>query len=50
MHAFVSGVLLWVSGFDEFGGDAELNPPDRQLREAPEGIRREWSTVVGADT
>lgn len=48
MHAFVSGVLLRVSGFDEFGCDPELYPPDGQLRESSEGGRSERCPVVGA--
>ena len=50
MHAFVSGVLLRVSGFDQFWGDAELYPPDGQLRESSECSRCERLPVVGADT
>ena len=49
MHAFVSGVLLRMSGFDEFGRDAELYPPDGQLREASECGRSERCSVVGAN-
>ena len=49
MHAFVASVLLWFSGLDELGDDAEADPPDGQLGDAPEGVGSEGWSVVGAD-
>jgi hypothetical protein len=50
MHAFVPGVLLGLAGLDELWGDAELDPPDGELREATDGGRGEGVAVVGSDT
>jgi hypothetical protein len=31
MHALMAAVLLWMTGLDAFDGDAEPEPPDREL-------------------
>jgi hypothetical protein len=49
MHAFVSGVLLGLARLDELRGDAEFDPPDRELGEATDGGRGEGVAVVGSD-
>src|SRR6266568_2175942 len=49
VHAFVSSVLLRMSGLDAFRHDAQLDPPDRQPRQAAERRRGERRPVVGAD-
>lgn len=36
MEPFVPGILLGVAGLDELGDDAELDPPDGELREPSE--------------
>ena len=33
MHPLVLTVLLWLSRINQFGSDAEPDPPDRELRE-----------------
>lgn len=50
MHAFVATILLGFARFDEFGHDAETDPPDRQLRDPPQGVGGERWAVVGSDT
>ncbi len=50
VHAFVAAVLLGLAGLDEFGEDAEADPPDRERGEAAERVGGEGGTVVGADT
>ena len=49
VHAFVAAVLLGFAGFDEFGQDAETNPPGRERRESGEGVGGERGAVIGAD-
>ena len=49
MHAFVAAVLLWPTGLDELGENAESHPPGGQSREARQGIRGERHAVVAAD-
>ena len=49
VHAFVSSVLLWVSGLDEFGVDAESDPPDGEPGDPSERSGSERSAVVRAD-
>ena len=50
MHALVSSVLVGRSRLDEFGQDAERDPPDRELGESGERVwRGEGHTVVGSD-
>jgi hypothetical protein len=49
VHALVATILLRGGGLDEVGEDAELDPPDRELRQATERHGRERRTVVGAD-
>ncbi len=49
VHAFVSSVLLGVSRLDEFGIDAEPDPPDGEPRDPSECSGCERSAVVRAD-
>jgi hypothetical protein len=49
VEAFVSAVLLGVGGLDEFGGDAEPDPPGGELGQAAEGAGGEGDAVVRAD-
>jgi len=50
VHAFVAPVLLRLAGLDEFGRNAERDPPDGELREARNGGGSEGRAVVGADS
>ena len=50
MHALVAAVLLRVAGLDALDGDAEPEPPDRELGEVEEAVRAgERHAIVGAD-
>src|SRR5215475_7440135 len=50
VHALVTAVLLRVTRLDAFDGDAQAQPPDRQLGEVEQRVRAsKWNTVVGAD-
>jgi hypothetical protein len=43
-------VLLRMAGLDALDLDAEPQPPDRELGELKQSMRRgEWNSVVGAD-
>lgn len=48
VHAFVSSVLLWLSGLDTLMRNAELDPPDGELGEATQRDRCKGSSVVGS--
>jgi len=49
MHALVAAVLLRRPGGDPFGADAELDPPDREPRQARGRDGGERRPVVGAN-
>jgi hypothetical protein len=49
MHVLVLAVLVRAGGFDELGGDAEPDEPDRERGEAAEGVGGEGRSVVGPD-
>ena len=50
VHAFVSSILLGVGRLDEFGKDAQSDPPDRQPGEPGEGGGgSKGGAVVGTD-
>ena len=50
VHALVTAVLLRVAGLDALDGDAQAQPPDRQLGEVEQGVGAgEGDAVVGAD-
>jgi len=49
MEAFVAAVLLGARGFDELRLDAQLDPPDGELREPGDRGARERISVVGPD-
>ena len=50
VHALVAAVLLRMAGLDALDGDAEPQPPDRELGEVEQGIGTgEGDAVVGAD-
>jgi hypothetical protein len=50
MHAFVSSVLLGMTGLDAFDLDSEAQPPDGKLAQVIQGVgRSEWDAVIGAD-
>ena len=50
VHALVTAVLLRMAGLDAFDGDAEPEPPDRELGEIEQGVGTgEGHAVVGAD-
>jgi hypothetical protein len=40
---------LWLARLDQFGPDAEPDPPDREFREPRQGGGGEGRPVVGAD-
>ena len=50
VHALVTAVLLRMARFDALDGDAEAEPPDRQLGEVEERVRAgERNAIIGAD-
>jgi hypothetical protein len=49
VHPLVAAILVGAGGLDEFGADAEPEPPDAELREAAEGTGGEGLPIVGAD-
>jgi hypothetical protein len=49
VHAFVATVLLGLTGFDEIGQDAELDPPDGEARETAQGHGGEGRAVISAN-
>ena len=50
MHALMAAVLLRLARLDALDGDAEPEPPDRELGEVEQGIGTgEGDAVVGAD-
>ena len=50
VHALVSAVLLRVARLDALDGNAEAQPPDRELAEIEQGIGTgEGNAIVGAD-
>lgn len=50
MHAFVTPVLLRMSGLDAFDADAQAQPPHRELAQVKERVcGRERYPVVAAD-
>src|SRR5262245_28847200 len=50
MHAFMAAVLLWMARPDPLDLDPQPQPPDRQLTEIEEGIRRgEGNAVIRAN-
>ena len=50
VHALVAAVLLRMAGLDALDGDAEPQPPDRELGEIEQGVGTgEGHAVVGAD-
>ncbi len=50
VHALMAAVLLRLAGLDAFDGDAEAQPPDRELGEIEQGVwTGEGNAVVGAD-
>jgi len=48
VHAFVRAVLLRAPRPDTLMGDAETHPPDVEIRQAVDRLRRERHPVVGA--
>src|SRR5467141_2421380 len=50
VHAFMPAILLWMTGLDAFDGDAQSQPPDRELGEVEQRVGRgEGHAVVRAD-
>ena len=50
VHALVAAVLLRMARLDALDGDAEAQPPDRELGEIEQGVGTgEGHAVVGAD-
>jgi hypothetical protein len=50
MHTLVTAVLLRMAGLDAFDGDAEPEPPDRELGEIEQGIGAgKRHAIVGAN-
>ena len=50
VHALMAAILLGVAGFDPFDLDAEAQPPDRELAQPVDGMRRgKRDAVVGAN-
>lgn len=41
MHALVLAVLMGRGGLDELGQDADLDEPDTESRQAPQGVGSE---------
>jgi len=50
MHTLMATVLLWFTGFDELGHDAQSYPPCGELGETGQGVGGERHPVVSADT
>ena len=49
MHAFVSAVLLWITGRDALMSDSELEPPDVQASQPMNACGSKRSAVVASD-
>src|SRR6267143_1409076 len=50
VHAFMPAILLRMTGLDAFDGDAQAQPPDRELGEVEQRVGRgEGHAVVRAD-
>src|SRR2546429_2110436 len=49
VHALVPAILLRMRGLDQLGANPQLDPPHRERREPPKGIRGERRAVIGAD-
>ena len=50
MHPLVAAVLLRMPGLDALDGDAQAQPPYRELAQAEQGLRTgERHVVIGAD-
>jgi hypothetical protein len=49
MEALMAAILLGVCRLDQLGVDAEVHPPDGQLRQAGRGTGRKGDPVIGAD-
>jgi hypothetical protein len=50
MHALMGAVLLRAARLDEFGMDAELDPPHREAREPREAGTGEIGSRTATDT
>ncbi len=50
MHSFMSTVLLWFTGLDQFGENAEADEPGGESREAGQRDSSKGHTVVSAHT
>ena len=49
VHTLMSAVLFGVTGFDEFGIDAEADPPDGESTQSADGGGGEGHSVIGAN-
>lgn len=49
METFMAAVLLRASGLDEFGADAQMEPPDLEFGEAENGLGGKGDAIIRAN-
>lgn len=49
VEAFMAAILLRMSGLDEFGADAQVEPPDLEFGEAEDGLSGKRDAIIRAN-